>query len=301
MLINRLLWTACVSAISAFAYACPAISPVEHIRLERYVTQKYRIPEQDHIHLANQEVVNDKCYYKLVFSGQGPLGEIRLTLYGSPDLRFLSEELLDSYLDPHVEEQETARKAMEQLQSGEFASRGPKNASATLVEFSDFQCPFCRAMHMMLISEPLLKSGKIRFIYRHMPLSQHEWAQEAAEAAACAQFQSPDAFWPLHDALFENQSGITRDNIHSRINSFAASIPSLNLAQFKDCLDRQTSLGVVIRDQEIGTRIGVQGTPTLFLNGRRLPPASTPAELHRVLEEALKQGNIDTGERASRE
>ena len=176
------------------------------------------------------------------------------------------------------------------LLEGEYAARGPTNAPVTMVVFSDFECPYCKKLKELISEEPLLKSGdKVRLVFRHMPMSQHPWAQQAAEAAACAQFQSPDAFWALHDRLFENQRTITSADAPEQIKELAAGVPRLDMERFQDCLNRQMSLGTVVRDRETGKRVGVVATPTVFLNGTQIPGVRSGAELHKYLSDALRE------------
>ena len=156
--------------------------------------------------------------------------------------------------------------------------------------FSDFECPYCKKLRALLAAEPLVASGgKVRLVFRHMPMHAHEWAQKAAEAAACAQIQNADAFWRLHDALFENQDKITADKVAQTVDYLAAQIETLNIRDFRDCLRRQTSLGMVLRDRQLGTLVGVKGTPTMFINGEPLTGLPDAAELHRRLEAAVGQ------------
>jgi protein-disulfide isomerase len=181
---------------------------------------------------------------------------------------------------------------MSQLLDGEYAALGPATAPVTVVVFSDFECPYCKKLHALLAAEPLVTSGgKVRLVFRHMPMQSHKWAQKAAEAAACAQLQNADAFWRLHDSLFENQEKITADNVAQEVDGLAAQIEPLNIRDFRDCLRRQTSLGMVLRDRQIGTLVGVKGTPTMFINGEPLTGLPDKAELHRRLEIAVGQAS----------
>lgn len=278
------------STSAMLADGCRDITPQEGARLEQYVAKKYRIPDRVHIQLQEQSAVNERCYRRLVFQGEGPLGKMELRLYASPDLRFLSTDILDSSVDPSREEMQDAKLLMGRLLEGEYAARGPANAPVTLVVFSDFQCPFCRKMQQLLATEPLLVAGRdVRLVFRHMPLAQHDWAEQAAQAAACAQFQSQAAFWHLHDALFVNQNRVSRENVNDEVLELASKTPGLDLAQFRTCVDRQMSFGAVIRDRDLGVKAGVSGTPTLFLNGEPLPGIKDPAQLHQLLTEALER------------
>jgi protein-disulfide isomerase len=271
--------------------ACRDVSPAEGERLAHYVAQKYHVPAQAALRLESQEQAGDACYHRLVFRGDGSLGPYHLALFVSPDGRFLSSDILDSLIDPAQEERAEAVKRMARLLEGEYAAMGPAAAPVTLVVFSDFQCPYCRRMGALLAIEPLVASrAKVRLVFRHMPMPSHEWAQKAAEAAACAQLQNGDAFWRLHDALFENQERITGDNVGQEVDAMASQIETLKISDFRDCLRRQTSLGMVLRDRQLGMAVGVKGTPTLFVNGEPLPGLPDAAELHRRLASAIQAG-----------
>jgi protein-disulfide isomerase len=247
------------------------------------------VPAHAALRLESQEQVGGTCYRKLVFKGDGALGPYETTLYASPDLRFLSSDMLDSTVDPEREERVVAERRMSQLLDGEYAALGPATAPVTLVVFSDFECPYCKRLHALLAAEPLITGGKVRLVFRHMPMQSHKWAQKAAEAAACAQLQNSDAFWRLHDSLFENQDKITADNAAQKVDDLAAHIEPLNIQDFRDCLRRQTSSGMVLRDRQIGTLVGVRATPTMFINGEPLTGLPDAPELHRRLEDAAGQ------------
>jgi len=283
----------------ARAESCTVMSPADKTRLAQYIVRKYHVPEEANLRVETEEIVGGQCYRKLGFRGDGALGAYRLTLYVTPDLRFLSTDFFDSLVDPEVEEREAAARTMGKLLEGEYASRGPANAPVTLVVFSDFQCPYCKRMQALLASEPLLQpGGSVRLVFRHMPMSQHDWAEKAAEAAACAQFQSSQAFWAFHDGLFAGQATITKANLREKVDDLAAHVPGLDMVQFRSCLERQMSLGVVIRDRDLGVRLGVQGTPTLFINGEQTPAIRDAPALHRVLERGLVARGAES-ERAS--
>src|SRR5580658_4848245 len=197
------LLIACIGVVGA--EECHQVGPAEGQRLAEYLVRAYHVPAKAALRIEHEEAVGDTCYRKIVLSGEGALGTFRVTVFASPDLRFLSTDLFDSSVDPERQGRTQAKETMSQLLAGEYAASGSPSAPVTLVLFSDFQCPYCKRMRDLLAAEPLVTSGdKIRLVFRHMPLSQHEWAEKAAEAAACAQFQSSDAFWHFHDGLFES-------------------------------------------------------------------------------------------------
>lgn len=157
-------------------------------------------------------------------------------------------------------------------------SRGAANASVTIVEFTDFQCPACAAMHPVL--EEVIKShgNKVRFVVRDFPLSQHEWAQKAAEAANAAHAQGK--FFEYIAILFKNQKALDV----SSLKKYASEL-GLDRAQFDAALDRGIHAEEVRNDVEEGRMYGVSSTPTIFINGVRLRTMS-PDALKEAIERA---------------
>jgi protein-disulfide isomerase len=206
-----------------------------------------------------------------------------MEFFVSPDGRYLSRDLMDTESDPIKEEQARSRELLAGLTQGDFASVGPKDAAVTLTVFSDFQCPFCARMARMLSDEVMPdETERVRLIFRHYPLSKHAWAQTAAEATACAQKQGDDYFWSLHDFLFEHQRQLTPENFRELLSEQAARRSGFSKGAFWRCLSNREMKEKVEKDIEFGTRAGVMGTPTLFVNGQRIQ-AVTAAEQIRTL------------------
>src|SRR5260370_20528226 len=213
-----------------------------------------------------------------------------MTLYLSPDQTFLLPELFDVRIDPLEEERRRNREVMASLVKGGLSSMGPADAKVTIVEFSDFQCPYCRQSAGMLktfLATPEAKD--VRFVFRHFPLTMHPWAKPAAEAAACASFQDQAVFWKMHDWLFENQTSVSVDNVRDKLLDVARASPGFDVATYQGCLDDALSLGTVLRDTNTGVTNRVTGTPTFFVNGRRVQGFRTMADLHAAVAEALEE------------
>jgi protein-disulfide isomerase len=141
--------------------------------------------------------------------------------------------------------------------------RGPATAAVTLLEYGDYQCPYCGAAHPAVQQLERLLADELRFAYRHFPLSQiHEHAYQAAEAAEAAGAQG--RFWELHDLLFANQDRLsTRDLL-----GYAQAL-GLDLARFTADLENHVHAPRLREDFISGIRSGVNGTPTFFINGVR--------------------------------
>lgn len=195
----------------------PSITADQGKTLVDYVNKKYKLPDSVTLTLKQDRVVSGSCYRELTFQGESQIRTWDLTLYASPDLRFLSSDLLDTALNPMEEERAKNGRIMKGLTERAVATRGPDDAPVTIVEFSDFQCPFCRKFAQMLEEAVSGNTEMARVIFRHFPLRNHAWARVAAEGAACAGLQNPRGFWSLHDALFRNQDVITAENIKDKL------------------------------------------------------------------------------------
>jgi protein-disulfide isomerase len=161
--------------------------------------------------------------------------------------------------------------------------RGNPEGAVTLVEYGDFQCPYCGKAHP-IITELLSRMGDdIRFVFRNFPLTQlHPDAQMAAEAAEAAAAQGK--FWEMHDALYENQQALDQQSLIG----YAADL-DLNLPQFQMELAEHTHQPRVKEDFSSGVRSGVNGTPTFFINGRRHDGPWDLESLIAAVEEEMEQ------------
>jgi protein-disulfide isomerase len=159
---------------------------------------------------------------------------------------------------------------------------GPKDAKVTIVEFSDFQCPYCSRAANAVHSLKEKYSDKVHFVFRQFPLvSIHPNAQGAAEASLAAHAQNK--FWEFHDKLFANQQQLTREALEGYAKELG-----LNVADFKKALDDKKFAPAVEAEVKLGTANSVDGTPTMFLNGKRVADPTNVAEISKQIDEALK-------------
>jgi protein-disulfide isomerase len=159
-------------------------------------------------------------------------------------------------------------------------ARGPSSAKVEVIEFSDFQCPFCQRANPTV--EQVLKTygDKIRFVYRHYPLPNHPNARPAAEAAACAEAQG--RFWEYHDRLFANPTKLTDTDLKAH-----AAAVGLDTARFDTCFDNRQQKAEVDADIAAADAVGVTGTPAFFVNGRMIDGAQPFDSFKRVIDEEL--------------
>ena len=160
-------------------------------------------------------------------------------------------------------------------------SRGPEDAPITLVEFSDFECPFCVRVLPTLDQVQEAYGDQVRIVYRQFPLNAiHRNAQLSAEASLCAHAQGK--FWEMHDAIFEARGKADSDGL----KTMAADL-GLDSEVFDGCLDSREFRDQVAADMEAGRQAGVTGTPALFINGRFLSGAQPFNVVSRVIDDEL--------------
>ena len=158
---------------------------------------------------------------------------------------------------------------------------GPDDAPITIVEFSDFQCPFCKRWHQE-VYEPLLAAypEQIRLVYRHLPLTSiHPDAFSAAEAAMCAGEQN--AFWQFHDKLFDG------DLLGSGAYTQYAQDLNLDAASFETCINAHKYQNVIQADSDFALNLGVNSTPTFFINGLAIVGAQPLDVFQQVIDKEL--------------
>jgi protein-disulfide isomerase len=163
-----------------------------------------------------------------------------------------------------------------------YPSRGPAAATVTIVEFADFECPFCGAFYPTLKLVEKNYANRVRMVYRQFPLTNmHPNAQKAAEASLCANEQGK--FWEYHDSLFSDQSRLDVPSLKQRAQALG-----LNTATFNTCLDSGKQAEAVQKDRDEARKIGVNSTPTVFVNGRLLSGRSY-SEVQEVIEDELQR------------
>lgn len=169
-----------------------------------------------------------------------------------------------------------------------FPSKGPANAPVTIVEFSDFQCPFCSRLVPTLDQVRAKYGDKVRLVFRQFPLNFHQFAQKASEAALCAHDQGK--FWEMHDAMFQNQQALAVDALKAK----AAEL-GLNAETFNSCLDSNKHAEAVKADLQAGSQAGVTGTPAMFINGRFISGAVPIEQITAVVDDELKRKDRTQG------
>jgi len=163
--------------------------------------------------------------------------------------------------------------------------KGDADAPVTIVEFSDFECPFCGKFFeetMPQLQSEYVDTGKVKMVFRDFPLGFHQNAQKASEASECAGDQGK--YWEMHDLLFENNNALSIDDL----KGYAVDL-GLDPAEFDDCLDSGKHEQEVKDDMDAGKAAGVTGTPAFFINGEFLKGAQPFERFKAVIDAKLKE------------
>ncbi len=166
------------------------------------------------------------------------------------------------------------------LNSQQLTEQFFSEAPVTIVEFSDFQCPYCAGEQPILKKIKRTYGDQVTIIYKHVPLPIHPFAQRAAEASECARDQ--EKFWEYHDLLFDNQ-----DLISEELFPQLAQELGLSVSQFNQCLSSGAKKSRVQQDLAEAQSLMISGTPTLFINGQRFVGVQSYEELQQIIDQAL--------------
>lgn len=168
--------------------------------------------------------------------------------------------------------------------AGDSPFKGGADAKVTIVEFSDFQCPFCSKGANVLTALEKKYGNKIKIAFKHYPLPFHAQARIAAEASMCANEQNVKYFWKMHDAMFADQSKLDRDNLIA-----TAKKAGVKEADFKACLDAGKYKAKVDADVAEGGALGIKSTPTFFINGKLIAGAQPIEVFTEIIDEELSK------------
>ncbi|HZQ93217.1 MAG TPA: DsbA family protein [Terriglobales bacterium] len=192
----------------------------------------------------------------------GQQGQQTLRLYITPDGKHaVNGEMIPFGADPFA----TARA---QLAAANGPARGPADAPVTIVEFSDLQCPHCKSAQP-IVDKLLASNPNARLVFEHFPLQGHDWARVAASWADCIGRSNNDAFWKFVQGVYDAQNEITAANANEKFASIAEA-GGADSARAMTCAQTPETRARVDAALKLGEQVGVTGTPTLFINGRKI-------------------------------
>mgnify|MGYP001323128084 CR=1 FL=1 len=177
----------------------------------------------------------------------------------------------------------------EKMLASPAAAKGPENSDVVMVEFTDYQCPFC-SRHFQetdsQIQQNYVDNGKIRHIIRDLPLPFHPNAHAASQAARCAGDQNK--YWEMHDVLFNSQDTWSSGDPAAQFSAFATDL-GLNVASFDSCVSSEKYKQAVDDDLALASEVGASGTPTFFINGKKVVGAQPYSVFKTAIDAALAE------------
>lgn len=263
-------------------------------KIERQVRATYSIPATVRITIGTLRPSDFTGYDALTITMEGGEKKQTYDFLLSKDGKTLARMTkLDLTKDPYVE-------AMKKIDLNGRPTRGSKDAKVVVVNFDDFECPFCSRMHQTLFPELLKEYGdRVEFVYKDYPLTEiHPWATHAAVDANCLAAQNNDAYWDFADHIHANQREISSEK---GLDAQFAALDRLTLEQGqKHNLDKSKLQACVKAQNEDAVKasmheaegVGVTATPTLFVNGQEMDGALPITEMRAALDRALQQAGV---------
>ena len=263
-------------------------------KIERQVRATYSIPATVRITIGTLRPSDFTGYDALTITMEGGEKKQTYDFLLSKDGKTLARMTkLDLTKDPYVE-------AMKKIDLNGRPTRGSKDAKVVVVNFDDFECPFCSRMHQTLFPELLKEYGdRVEFVYKDYPLTEiHPWATHAAVDANCLAAQNNDAYWDFADHIHANQREVS---LEKGLDAQFAALDRLTLEQGqKHNLDESKLQACVKAQNEDAVKasmheaegVGVTATPTLFVNGQEMDGALPITEMRAALDRALQQAGV---------
>jgi protein-disulfide isomerase len=202
----------------------------------------------------------------------------------SPDGRYVVfGDVEDVTADPFAE-------VMKKINLKDTPSKGPENAKVVIVEYSDFQCPYCARAHDTLSQVEKEYGGKVRLLHKQFPLAFHKWAEAGSVGALCVYQQDKEAFWKVYDYLYANQGTVTPENVKEKVLE-GAKDSKINKEKFNECYDSKKTLDKVKADMAEGQQVGVSGTPAFLINGRKISGAQPLQNFKAIIDDELSRSD----------
>lgn len=273
--------TLLVLALLSAAGVSAAESEIDKERLLFHIKETFNIPSGVEAKLGTFEKSEIPGLYKVTMTlSRGGQSQERPVLVSEDGRRYIVSDVQDATTLPDAA-------ILAKLKVDGAPAKGPQDAKVTVVEFTDFQCPYCKKAHQA-IADNLFKTygDKVRLVFKHFPLGMHNWAEPAAVAAACVQKLKPEAFWKVTDGIFAMQGDLKLENVKEKLANLAASA-AVNRKKFEACYDKQETLETVKKDTAEGDDLGVNSTPTLIVNGHKMAGFGGFEQLKALIDEML--------------
>jgi protein-disulfide isomerase len=262
--------------------------------MEREIRSYYDLPDSVKITISTPHASDFPNYEGYTVTLEGDASKKVFDFLLSKDQKTLIRMTkMDMTKDPYAEN-------MKKIDVKGRPVRGNPNAKVVIVNFDDFECPFCSRAHQTLFPELLKEYGdRVAFIYKDFPLSEiHPWAIHAAVDANCLAALSNDAYWDFADYIHSNQQVVNSEKGHEnqiaaldRITLTEGGKFNVDTAKLQACIKAQKEDAVTASVKQ-GEAVGVDGTPTMFVNGRLVNGARSAEEFRAVFDSALQQAGV---------
>lgn len=294
-LLTLLRRTFCVLLLICLGCSAQSTSPETSKLIERQVRAFYHLPADVDVTVGPLTPNPDFPNYdsvRLTFSKGSKKDNYDFLLSKDQKTLFRMTKM-DLTKDPNAE-------LMKKINLKDRPTRGNKDAKVVVVNYDDFQCPFCSRMHTTLFPGMLKEYGdRVLFIYKDFPLEDiHPWAVHAAVNANCLAEQNPQAYWDFADFMHSNQHDVNSQKGREaqvakldQITLLQGQQHNLDLARLQSCIKAQKDDAVRASMKE-GESLGISATPTMFVNGEEVDGALPPEELRAVLDRALTQAGV---------
>jgi protein-disulfide isomerase len=269
-------------------------APDLEVRIERQVRSFYTVPADVNIKIGPRRPSEFPNYDALTVTFENPQKKQTYDFLLSKDSKTLIRMTkLDLSQDPYAE-------IMKKIDVRGRPTRGNTSAKVVAVNYDDFECPFCSRMHQTIFPELLKEYGdRVVFIYKDFPLAEiHPWAIHAAVDANCLAAQNPDAFWDFADYIHASQRVVNAEkNLDSQSNALdrialqQGQKRNLDADKLQACIKAQDDSAVKASLKE-AEALGVDATPTLFVNGEKLDGARSANDVRALLDRALQQAGL---------
>lgn len=285
-------------ALLLLCLGCTAQSVDQDVtqRVERQVRSYYNIPAGVQITVGKREPSEFPNYDKVTLTfADGPRKQAHEFLLSKDDKTLVRFTKLDLTKDPYAD-------VIKKIDTSGRPVRGNKDAKVTIVNYDDFECPFCARMHETMFPGVFDQyKDKVRIIYKDFPLVQiHPWAMHAAVDANCLAAQNDEAYWDFADYVHSHRNDVNGDNKTTLAQQFAnldqialqqGQKHNLDQGKLQACVKAQNTDAVRASMHE-GDQLGVDATPTMFINGQKLDGAVPPRELRATIDRALEYAGV---------
>jgi protein-disulfide isomerase len=274
-------------------------SPDISKKIERQVRSFYKIPPEVHVTVGPATTSTEfPNYDSLVVTIESHEKKQDVTFLVAKDhSSMMRVTKFDLTKDPFAE-------TMSKIDTTGRPTRGAKASKVVVVNFDDFECPFCARMHQTLFPQIFKEYGdRVTFIYKDYPLLEiHPWAMHAAVDANCLAAQNTDAYWDFADYIHANQHEVSNEKTPparfdalDRLTLLQGQKHNLDVVKLQSCLKAQDESGIKASMKE-ADGLGVEATPTLFINGQKVDGAVPINDIRAALDQALKDANLPVPE-----